>query len=1128
MAGADLRRIFLEITGDSSKARAELTELRQSLAAVDRQNAEATVTVDTNAAEARIAALEAELVALEAMDPSVDVDVRIGSALSEIAALQAELAAVGRGTKGERIDIDAGPALAKLAALRSALLELDGASIDPRIRINVDQAKARIDELQAAFIRAKTDADNFSGPRFDDQGRVTDAYASKLREVSRVLKDLQTETNSTERAMRRWAEGMIDPADNLNKSFKGVLGVVKQINPVLQGLSLIIFTSLIPAFAGLIASAGAAAAGILSLGPAALTAGAAMGVGLIAVVKSIGDVLKVRQLREAASASATRQSAAADDRAEASARALAEAERAVRDAKQQRTAAARAVGLAEKQAADDIDAAQTNAADASADLKAKTVDAYRAMADAARDAKDAVLDLQDAQLSQREAALGTREAEKALKDFTKTGSKALQDLGRKFEDVSYDPKKLAGIIRSARSSGSVKGDDADKLEELTLRVERARLREKQAAQGVTDSETKLTQARERQAEFTKKGIAAYKPYVDAIQSARDAEAKYQALLKDGISGNPQVIAARESLRNANERIVESTQRVKDALKDQATALKGDSTGPMDIYKKKLADLTDAQRGFDAALTRASGPFETFKNLIADPVLEGFTSALDGVSGSLSKANGWASKLGQIGKKNIEDFLASLKADPKNSQALKIIGDESLKAARTLGGPAFQNFVRLMRNFATALLPLLNEGFRKLADSLGAAADRTDDWQALQDRMRPLLRLAGGFAGVIRQVIGAVVDLGRALEPVFTPFLKYIRDGIKRFREFTNSAKGGERMRKFFADVLPLVKSLITTVVLVGRVLLQAFQVVAPILKPILDVFNLLLGALSFILEKVLTIPAPIRALFSAFIPLGAITRGIGALGKLLGKLPGIAGLAFRAIGVVIRGIVTLIRPIVGFFEGIFLRIVLAARNASGAIAAPFRLLVRVVGTIVKGLVGVFAGGWEQVKAVFGPVASFFERVFGGVVSVVKGAFDGVISVVKGAINGLISAANFVIRAINAIPNIKTPFGSIGIPDIKEIPKLAKGGLVTGSTIANVGEAGDEAVIPLKTAVLAKLGAAIAAHIPGSKSTAGQRSTARDDLAKARQVVVNVSSPPGTNPDPVSTSKKIGRLVAAGG
>jgi len=73
---------------------------------------------------------------------------------------------------------------------------------------------------------------------------------------------------------------------------------------------------------------------------------------------------------------------------------------------------------------------------------------------------------------------------------------------------------------------------------------------------------------------------------------------------------------------------------------------------------------------------------------------------------------------------------------------------------------------------------------------------------------------------------------------------------------------------------------------------------------------------------------------------------------------------------------------------------------------------------------------------------------------------------KGYVNGIISMVNSVINALNTIqvtiPDWVPSYGgqSFGV-DIPNVPMLAKGGIVTRPTLTMIGEAGPEAVVPLK-------------------------------------------------------------------
>ena len=94
-----------------------------------------------------------------------------------------------------------------------------------------------------------------------------------------------------------------------------------------------------------------------------------------------------------------------------------------------------------------------------------------------------------------------------------------------------------------------------------------------------------------------------------------------------------------------------------------------------------------------------------------------------------------------------------------------------------------------------------------------------------------------------------------------------------------------------------------------------------------------------------------------------------------------------------------------------------------------------------------------------------EKVGKAVAGAIGSAFGAVADVVKGALNGVITMMNFVIAGLNKIhfelpswiPGIGGKSFGINLPNI---PMLADGGIVTKPTLAMIGEAGAEAVIPL--------------------------------------------------------------------
>lgn len=119
--------------------------------------------------------------------------------------------------------------------------------------------------------------------------------------------------------------------------------------------------------------------------------------------------------------------------------------------------------------------------------------------------------------------------------------------------------------------------------------------------------------------------------------------------------------------------------------------------------------------------------------------------------------------------------------------------------------------------------------------------------------------------------------------------------------------------------------------------------------------------------------------------------------------------------------------------------------------------------------------WDIGEKALAWVVQAFQQLPGFLTNVGKTIVNALTWPWRTAMNIIIGAINWMIDAWNAlefnVPQIDTPLGTvggftIGTPDIGNlptIPALAAGGVVTKPTIALIGEAGDEAVVPLEKA-----------------------------------------------------------------
>ena len=150
-----------------------------------------------------------------------------------------------------------------------------------------------------------------------------------------------------------------------------------------------------------------------------------------------------------------------------------------------------------------------------------------------------------------------------------------------------------------------------------------------------------------------------------------------------------------------------------------------------------------------------------------------------------------------------------------------------------------------------------------------------------------------------------------------------------------------------------------------------------------------------------------------------------------------------------------ISPVGDFFSGMWGKLKKGAKDAWSGIKDVFSTVANFFGDI-------FSKAWKKVKDIFSTGGKIFD-----------GIKDGIVDAFKTIVNAIITGINKVVAlpfkginwALNKIKNIEIlglkPFDWIDTISVPQIPKLAKGGITNGATLAEIGEAGREMVLPLE-------------------------------------------------------------------
>jgi phage-related protein len=359
----------------------------------------------------------------------------------------------------------------------------------------------------------------------------------------------------------------------------------------------------------------------------------------------------------------------------------------------------------------------------------------------------------------------------------------------------------------------------------------------------------------------------------------------------------------------------------------------------------------------------------------------------------------------------KDQVKALQDSGHTLEAQKIIlkevnkefGGSAEAAGKTLPGQINilkETFNNLAGDLVGKLVPVLETAIGFLRDHWPEISKTIQDtWtQVIQPTLKAL-------ADVVTAVVQLVVDHWNLIGPIVDAVAITIRDSVR-----------------VITDILKLLAALLRGDWSQAWVILQ--KTVTDAVTLIRDKINLTLLPLKIVLDVLWSgIKASTQAIWSAIT--GAVSTAVGAIKGAFDDL-------------------------VGFLRGLGQRIGSAFDAVRTWLGKP--------------------GQWAEdavsaVKGAFNGLIGYFTGLAGNLAKPITA----VANAIKGPINAVISAWNsieFTIPKIN-IPSVSIAgkkigggsFGgeSFGVPNI---PLLAKGGIVTSPTLAMVGEAGPEAVIPL--------------------------------------------------------------------
>ena len=126
----------------------------------------------------------------------------------------------------------------------------------------------------------------------------------------------------------------------------------------------------------------------------------------------------------------------------------------------------------------------------------------------------------------------------------------------------------------------------------------------------------------------------------------------------------------------------------------------------------------------------------------------------------------------------------------------------------------------------------------------------------------------------------------------------------------------------------------------------------------------------------------------------------------------------------------------------------------------------------------FSGVWDTVKSIFVNAGQMVGEAVGGAF---KSAVNAVLDTIENVVNGFIGMINGVLDVVRNLSGL----GWIGSVSTVSLPRLARGGIVDSPTIAMIGEAGKEAVVPLEnTGFIQTLGRVVSSAVVNAMAGVG--------------------------------------------
>lgn len=389
------------------------------------------------------------------------------------------------------------------------------------------------------------------------------------------------------------------------------------------------------------------------------------------------------------------------------------------------------------------------------------------------------------------------------------------------------------------------------------------------------------------------------------------------------------------------------------------------------------------------------------------------------------------------------------------QAINDMSDSISRVYDQYIRPGIESSTKAISGFVSVFVKGWNNHIQPVIKKLGQGFSDTID-KHISPFIQKILDMVASFqemSQVINAYVGPVIGfIVEQLTRVLAPTLEYIGEVFRVLFNTVADIFGG--IADFLKGVFDIITGILTSDV---SKIFDGFTETGDAIMNILS--TILTGLLDLTVAVLKVIWDTIVAIFQAiwdgivaiFTPIGEwfserwndITTVLADVAKWFGDMFQKAWNAltnvFSSIGTWFgerwNDVTTALSNVATWFGNIFKTAFEAVKNAFSTIGS------------------FFSGVWTTVKNIFVNAGQMVGSAVGGAF---KSAVNAVLGTIENVVNGFIGMINGVIGLINKIPGVS--LGSVGYVSL---PRLARGGIVDSPTVAMIGEAGKEVVMPLE-------------------------------------------------------------------